>query len=103
MQCLRNKALYEDGLIKFDWDGGHWQCDITAVRALYLSNDVVEFMALQLQKLPQVTQSVLRLAACIGNQFDLTTLAIVSQQSERETATCLWKALQYGLILPTCL
>ncbi len=50
MQCPRNKALYEDGLIKFDWDGGHWQCDITAVRAL--------------------------------------------------SATCLWKALQYGLILP---
>ncbi|MEH2203787.1 MAG: protein kinase [Nostoc sp.] len=46
------------------------------------------------------TQNVLKLAACIGNQFDLATLAIVSENSETETATFLWKALQEGLILP---
>ncbi len=94
------KALYEDGLIKFDLDEGNWQCDIAEVRALALSDDVVEFMALQLQKLPTQTQDVLKLAACIGNQFDLATLSIVSQQSETETAACLWKALQFGLISP---
>jgi predicted ATPase/signal transduction histidine kinase len=94
------KALYEDGLIKFDLDEGNWQCNIAEVRALTLSNDVVEFMALQLQKLPTPTQDVLKLAACIGNQFDLATLAIVSAQSEIETAASLWKALQEGLILP---
>ncbi len=44
-------------------------------------------MALQLQKLPETTQNVLKLAACIGNQFDLETLAIVSEQSETETAS----------------
>jgi len=95
------KALYEDKLITFDWKGGNWQCNISEVKALAFSDDVVEFMALQLQKLPQVTQSVLKLAACIGDQFDLATLAIVSQQSEIETAAALWKALQEGLILPT--
>jgi len=42
----------------------------------------------------------LQLAACIGNQFDLATLAIVSELSEIETAADLWKALQFGLILP---
>ena len=65
-----------------------------------LTDDVVEFMALQLQKLPAETQEVLKLAACIGNQFDLNTLAIVSEQSEIETATALWRGLQEGLILP---
>ena len=44
------KALYEEGLIKFDQDGGNWQCNITEVKALALSNNVVEFMALQLQQ-----------------------------------------------------
>ncbi|MEH1901210.1 MAG: ATP-binding protein [Nostoc sp.] len=42
----------------------------------------------------------MKLAACIGNQFDLATLAIVSENSETETATYLWKALQEGLIIP---
>ncbi len=94
------KTLHEDGWIEFNGEDGRWQCDIARVGLLSLSDDVVEFMALQLQKLPPATQSLLKLAACIGNQFDLTTLAIVSEQAETETATVLWKALQEGLILP---
>ncbi|MEH1942071.1 MAG: ATP-binding protein, partial [Nostoc sp.] len=54
----------------------------------------------QLQKLPDITQNIVKLAACIGNQFDLATLAIVSEQSQIEAAASLWKALQEGLILP---
>ncbi|NJL66620.1 MAG: hypothetical protein HC894_07045 [Microcoleus sp. SM1_3_4] len=65
-----------------------------------ITDDVVEFMALQLLKLPPQTQDVLKLAACIGAQFDLNTLAIVSKQSQADVATALWKALQEGLILP---
>ncbi|MEA5602912.1 AAA family ATPase [Nostoc sp. UHCC 0252] len=94
------KAIYEDNLITFDEKLGYWQCDIVAVKSLSLTDDVVEFMALQLQKLPTVTQNILKLAACIGNQFDLATLAIVSEQSELETSSDLWKALQEGFILP---
>ena len=95
------KILYEDGLITFNSERGYWQCDIVAVKALALTDDVVELLALQLQKLPDATQNMLKLAACIGNQFDLRTLAIVSEQSQTETAAFLWKALQEGLVLPT--
>ncbi|MEG4208349.1 AAA family ATPase [Microcoleus sp. Pol7_A1] len=94
------KSLHEDGLIEFNCEARYWQCDISRVRTLALTDDVVEFMALQLRKLPLQTQSVLKLAACIGNQFDLATLAIVDENSPVETASALWKALQDGLILP---
>ncbi|PMB52694.1 serine/threonine protein kinase [Fischerella thermalis CCMEE 5201] len=94
------KSLYEDGLIKFNFDSGYWQCDISHIRSIALKDDVVDFMALQLQKLPIATQKVLQLAACIGNQFDLNTLTIICEQSLEETATSLWKALQAGLIAP---
>jgi PAS domain S-box-containing protein len=75
-------------------------CNITKVREAALTDNVVEFMALRLRKLPEITQNILKLAACIGNQFDLETLAIISQKSETETATALWKALQETFILP---
>ncbi|MCJ8282726.1 MAG: serine/threonine-protein kinase PknK [Rivularia sp. ALOHA_DT_140] len=99
------KALYEEGLIKFDrknneLNRGGWVCDVTKIKAASLTDDVVEFMGLQLQKLPEATQNVLKLAACIGNQFDLGTLAIVSQQSQTDTATALWRAIQEGFIIP---
>ncbi|MBG1268426.1 trifunctional serine/threonine-protein kinase/ATP-binding protein/sensor histidine kinase [Nostoc sp. WHI] len=95
------KALHEDNYIQFNFQIGQWQCDIAQVKQLALTDDVVEFMVQQLQKLPAPTQEVLKLAACIGNQFDLHTLAIIYQQSQAETAVALWKALQFGLILPT--
>ncbi|GBE94391.1 ATP-binding sensor histidine kinase [Nostoc cycadae] len=94
------KALYEDGEITFNHQQGYWECDITQIQSLSLTDDVVKFVAKQLQKLPEATQNVLQLAACIGNAFDLNTLAIVSQQSVTDTATALWKALQESLILP---
>ncbi|MEG4011343.1 MULTISPECIES: trifunctional serine/threonine-protein kinase/ATP-binding protein/sensor histidine kinase [unclassified Microcoleus] len=95
------KALHQENLIQFNFDLGCWQCDIAQVNQQALTDDVVTFMALQLQKLPRSTQNVLKLAACIGNQFDLAILAIVSEHSEIETATELWKALEEGLILPS--
>ncbi|MFE1746025.1 ATP-binding protein [Coleofasciculus sp. H7-2] len=88
------KSLQVDGLIEFNFEARYWQCAIATVRTLALTDDVVEFMALQLRKLPPQTQEVLKLAACIGNQFDLATLGIVSEKSPIETANVLWKALQ---------
>ncbi|MEG4129320.1 AAA family ATPase [Microcoleus sp. Pol1B3] len=101
------KALYEDGQIIFNppqspvtkgGSKGGWQCDINELKFADAS-DVVEFMAAQLQKLPAETQDVLKLAACIGAQFDLETLAIVREELPEQTASALWKALQEGLIL----
>jgi predicted ATPase/signal transduction histidine kinase len=95
------KALYADNLILFYLQAGYWQCDIGKIKALALTDDVLQFMILQLRKLPIHTQNMLKLAACIGSQFELQTLAIVSEQSLENTASDLWRALQDGLIIPT--
>jgi len=103
------QALHQEGLIAYDVGEGCWQCDLAQVRALSASEDVVTFMATQLQKLPVRSQQVLKLAACMGNCFDLDTLALTHcsasapslQQSQSETAADLWPALQAGLVLPT--
>ncbi len=94
------KALHQDGLIKFDVELSCWQCDIAQVTTQVVTDDVVNFMNLQLRKLPPSTQDVLTLAACIGNSFNLATLAIISEQCQIETAAALCKALQSGLIVP---
>ncbi|MEC4818226.1 MAG: AAA family ATPase, partial [Scytonema sp. PMC 1069.18] len=94
------KVLHQEQLIEFNFEDHCWQCDIIKINQQNLTDNIVEFMVFQLQKLPKSTQQVLKLAACIGNQFNLKILAIVSEQSEVETATCLWRALQEGLILP---
>ncbi|MBD2302957.1 ATP-binding sensor histidine kinase [Nostoc sp. FACHB-190] len=94
------KALNNEALITFDLESRHWQCNIAQVKSLAITDNVVEFMSLQLQKFPQQTQNILKFAACIGAQFDLQTLAIISEQVPETTAADLWKALQAGLIIP---
>ncbi len=94
------KGLYQENCINFEHNLGYWQCDLTQVRQLALTSDIVEFMVRRLQKLPKVTQNVLKLAACIGNRFDLETLAIVYEKNPEETAIDLWQALQDGFIIP---
>ncbi|MDZ7964357.1 MAG: AAA family ATPase [Nostoc sp. DedSLP03] len=94
------KSLHEDGLIAFASRTGDWQCNLAQIRALSFTEDIVEFVVLQLQKLRSQTQDVLKLAACVGNQFDLETLSIVYEKSPAQTAADLWPALKDGLILP---
>jgi hypothetical protein len=43
------------------------------MQARSFADTIVKFMELQLQKLSTATQEVLKLAACMGNQFDLAT------------------------------
>jgi serine/threonine protein kinase len=94
------KSLHQDNLLSFNFDRGCWQWDLDAFQDIEITENVVELMVAQIQKLSQKTQNVLKLAACIGNKFTLNILAIVTEKSQLETANELWEALQAGLILP---
>jgi len=93
------KSLEHDGLVKFNPQMESWQCDLSQIKIQSLTNDEIDLMAIQLQRLPQSTQEILKLAACLGMQFDLPTLAMISQQSAGEVAQILWAALQEGAIV----
>lgn len=96
VQLLR--ALHEDGL--FSLDEGRWTWDMSQILALGLTDDVVDLMASRLLRLPESTKSLLRLASCIGNQFDLGVLARASGTSLQQVAASLWPTLAEGLVLP---
>jgi len=98
-QCL--KALYEEGLITFDQRNQSWHYDAGQVSQYALTDNVVELMAQRLEKLSDSTQAALKLAACVGNQFDLQTLSIVCDRPVAKLAEDLWPALEEGILLPT--
>ncbi len=70
------------------------------LQEIEITENVVELMVDQIQKLSQQTQHVLKLAACIGDKFTLDVLAIVNQTSQSETAKDLWEALQAEFVVP---
>ncbi|MFK8181820.1 MAG: AAA family ATPase [Phormidesmis sp.] len=94
------KSLHEDNYIRFNQEQGTWECDITGVSQLSFSDDVVAFMVKRLKKLSPETQNLIAIAACIGNQFDLSTLAIAAGKAQEDIAQLLWAALEEELIIP---
>ncbi|MGB3204454.1 MAG: AAA family ATPase, partial [Crinalium sp.] len=95
------KSLYSENLLVYQIDNDTWYWDIQEIQAVGITDfNVVELIARSIRKLPPETQNILKLAACIGNQFNLDILAIVNQESDTVTANHLWSALQGGLILP---
>ncbi|NEP00717.1 MAG: AAA family ATPase [Symploca sp. SIO2E9] len=94
------KSLYTEELLTFEYKQGIWQWDLKEIEIYPSADNVVELMIAKVQKLPSVTQTVLKLAACVGNQFDLGSLAVVYEKPLKETAADLWTAIAEGLILP---
>ena len=95
-QFLQN--LYENKLLQFNFNQHQWQWDVEQIAAQNITANVVDLMANKIEKLPEKT--VLQLAACIGNQFSLSILAIIYEQDKNETLSVLRPALAEGLILP---
>jgi PAS domain S-box-containing protein len=77
-----------------------WQWDITQIEEMEITDNVVELMIGKLQKLPESTQQVLRLAACVGTDFDLHLLSMICEKSPQLVFAELKAALESGFILP---
>lgn len=94
------KTLYVEGLLEFNMNRREWQWDLVHIKSRNITDNIVELMTNKIQRLAESTQKALIFAAAIGNQFDLKTLAIVSQQSAEWMQSLLWETLVEGLVVP---
>jgi hypothetical protein len=92
--------LHSENLLTFDVALSSWQWNMAQIQAQNMTDNVVELLLLKLQKLPEGTQKMLRLAACVGAEFDLETLAIVCDRSPQAISLDLLAAIQAELIQP---
>lgn len=97
-QFLQN--LYEEGWLRFDFDNRRWTWDIDQLETHAITDNVADLMTGRLKKLSPHTASLLQLAACIGSEFDLQTLAMVGQMSPAAAIAGLAEALTHGLVIP---
>ncbi|MGK4004513.1 AAA family ATPase [Sorangium sp. So ce1036] len=93
-------ALEQEELLAFDAPSGRWTWDIERIRRRMVTDNVVDFMAGKILRLPERTRHALSLAACMGHRFDLSSLSILCERSPAEVAADLWEALREGLVLP---
>ncbi|MEI2581399.1 trifunctional serine/threonine-protein kinase/ATP-binding protein/sensor histidine kinase [Scytonema sp. PRP1] len=101
------QSLYQEKLLCFEFSSltyeGKWQWNLEQIQARGFTDNVVELMVSKIQKLSRDTQDVLKLAACIGYQFDIQIIVILNQKlnkSPQETMMLLREAVAEGFILP---
>ena len=94
------QSLNEDGLLTFDTERREWKWDADRIHSLPVTHNVAALMAAEIEKLPPRTQHLLALASCIGTHFDLDTLAIISEQTDRGLLEDLWPAIDKQLVVP---
>ncbi|MCA1993408.1 MAG: serine/threonine-protein kinase PknK, partial [Coleofasciculus sp. S288] len=94
------KSLYSEKLLNFDRSQRRWQWNLERIKARGITDNVIELMANKIKQLGAIAQRALQLAACIGSQFDVQTLAIVLEKSPNETALDLHEAVAENLVIP---
>jgi hypothetical protein len=96
----RLETLERLGLLAYAHGSGRWTWDLVAIAGRLMDGDQADILAERASRFPSATLDLLRLAACIGNQFDLGLLAAAAGMGESEAARLLWPALEAALVLP---
>jgi predicted ATPase/serine phosphatase RsbU (regulator of sigma subunit)/tRNA A-37 threonylcarbamoyl transferase component Bud32 len=90
-------TLYNDKMIVPDSALG-WKWDIDRINRMQVTDNLVDMMSDKIGKLSRKTQDVLKICACIGNRFDLETIALVRGTSVFQALLDLTEAIHNGLI-----
>lgn len=92
-------ALHRAGMLTFDWGRSAWRWSAYRIRALELSEGVIQLMVDKLRRLPAIPQETLQLAACLGSIVELESLTATTGFSEEVVLTALDLAVSEGLLL----
>lgn len=98
--------LYNESYITYDNYRLIWFWDINEIEHVHLAEDVIALMIENLQQLPVTTRESLKMASCIGRQFNLKTVEIINQRLNTDvydtafnaTYNHLEKAVQEGFL-----
>jgi predicted ATPase len=94
------KTLYSEKAIEYDEKQGKWVWDISVIRDMRITDNVIELMTGKIRKMQGDVQETLQLAACLGNKFSLEALSQIREIPITQTARDLVPAMEEGLILP---
>lgn len=96
------ESLHEEGLIKMGItdNGLEWDFNFDGINNLEISDNVINLLNKQIEKLPEANIELLKNASCLGYQFDLGTLAGLVGMPIKQLEKALFPALDMTYLLP---
>lgn len=93
-------TLRKEGLLWFDHDQRVWTIDREAIARAGFTENVIDLMTRNIERLPNESRRAMQLASCIGNRFSLRMLSVIGGLSEDRAREDLVPAFEAGLVLP---
>ncbi|THB76616.1 MAG: GAF domain-containing protein [Desulfobulbaceae bacterium] len=94
------KELDDSGCLRFNQVSGRWDFDLARINNRKVMKNVGEILIQRISGFSEQSRKILMLAACIGNDFGLSTLSLLSGKSLDETMEDLKQPLLSGVIIP---
>lgn len=93
------KKLYEQNLLNFDMERVAWFADLNAIGNWQVTDNVVDFLVGELQKVDPPVLELLKVGSAIENRFPLDLIASIVEKSEEEVRELLKGALRKDFLL----
>ncbi|OJJ22132.1 hypothetical protein BKI52_08835 [marine bacterium AO1-C] len=94
------KTLIKQKLINFDKHQKQWYWNLDQIDQKSYTDNVIDLMTTKITSFATNIQQVLKIASCIGNQFELKTLFAITNQPQSQTIQQLMPIAEEGLIVP---
>lgn len=93
-------SLYIKGTFSFNAAKGQWEYDLKKLESVEISDNVIDLLIKSLELLPEDTIKVLKLVACIGTQFELSEVSLISKKPVAAIGKDLWIAIEKEIVFP---
>jgi histidine kinase len=91
-------AIHAERILLFNFNILQWTWDAAKISRLRLGDNIIELMTGRIQKLPDESQKILMLAACLGYHFNLKLLTVILNETSQNITNKLKYALDEDLI-----
>jgi len=93
-------SLYRKRLIFFNFTQKKWEWDIDKIKSQNITENVVTLLIERIEKLPEKSLDLLKIAACLGSKINYTKLFLLSKMSQKEFNLYLFEIVKQGMLIP---
>ncbi|KWV22528.1 trifunctional serine/threonine-protein kinase/ATP-binding protein/SpoIIE family protein phosphatase [Leptospira interrogans] len=91
--------LYTESYIQYQKSSGIWSLDWDQIIKKTVTENVLDLLTEEITRLPENTQKLLKVAACVGNLFDLGILYRYFQNSPEIIETGIRECIKQGIVI----
>ncbi|MEN6349660.1 MAG: AAA family ATPase, partial [Syntrophomonas sp.] len=95
------KYCHDNDLLYYDQDEIRWKWNEAEIGSSKISDNVADYLIGKIEILPAATRELIKIAACIGNRFDIKVLSAVAGKDEEKTKDALKPAIFEEMVYVT--